>query len=265
VSRWCVFTSAGDYSNVCSWLAPRRSKSWDLIVAFYGDNDAERARLTAVADKLFPMRGSKFQNLLSLYRRMPELFSGYEYIWVADDDLMLDPYDIDRLFKLAARHDLWICQPAFSSRGRISHGITAQQNTYIRITNFVEVTCPLFRADKLREFLQIYDGELVGWGIDWWYCNALNISRNGKAAVIDSVVVTNPHSNQRRGGKREIESLQSDAVRQANWQATASRLHLQEYELQTLAQINETRLQVLTRRAGRLRRKVYAALSRPSA
>jgi len=260
LSRWCVFTSAGDYSNVCSWIPADRHKEWDLIVAFYGSSDVECARLAAVADILIRSRGSKFQNLRSIVLQKPELFSRYEYIWVADDDLILIPTEIDRLFELASRYDFWVCQPAFSPQGRVTYEITSKGSAHVRITNYVEVTCPVFRADKLMEFLQIYDGQLVGWGIDWWYCNVFDVSRNRKAAVIDEVVVTNPHAHQRRGGRREIESVQPSSVREANWKETASRLNLKEYRFRNLAYISESELQVLIRWAIRARTRLRALL-----
>jgi hypothetical protein len=262
VCRWCVFTSAGDYSNVCSWIPADGRKRWDLVVAFYGDSDSECARLAAVADMLFRSRGSKFQNLRSIFLQKPEMFLEYDYIWVADDDLLLIPGDIDRLFELASRYDFWVCQPAFSPQGRVSHQLTYKGGVHVRITNFVEMTCPVFRTDKLLEFLKIYDGVLVGWGIDWWYCNVFDVSRNRKAAVIDEIVMTNPHAHQRRGGKREIESLQPNSVREAHWKETASRLQLKQYEFRNLAQVSETERQVLLRWIIRARFRLRTLLSR---
>ena len=261
-SNWCVFTSAGDYSNVGAWIPTDGNRKWDLIVAFYGDSEAECAQLTAIADRLIRSRGSKFQNLRSIFLQSPELFSGYEYIWVADDDLILNPRDIDRLFELASRYDFWVCQPAFSPLGRVSYEITSKGGAHVRITTYVEVTCPMFRADKLFEFLRIYDGTLVGWGIDWWYCNVFDVIRYRKAAIIDEIVVTNPHAHQRRGGKREIESLQPTAVREARWKETAARLQLQEYGFRNLAHISDSERQIIVRWAMRVRAGLRARWSR---
>ena len=63
-------------------------------------------------------------------------------------------------------------QPAFSGLGKISHDFSRQQTPDgIRIVNVVEVTCPLFQRAKLAAFMDVYDGSLVGWGIDFWYSN----------------------------------------------------------------------------------------------
>jgi FkbM family methyltransferase len=240
-NRCCVFSSAGDFSNVFSWVSDLKDREWDLIVAFYGSDAATFDRFRSISRAAFRLQGSKFQNLKRLYARQPGIFAPYDWVWVADDDLIVSPADIGRLFETASRYDFWVSQPAFSSRGRISHPITAWggAGSSIRLVNFVEMTCPLFRKDKLEEFLGVYDGELVGWGIDWWYCNHLQADRYHKLAVIDEVVVTNPHDHQRAGGEREIVKLQSDQLRYERWRETAQNLHLAEYETRTLAQIRK--------------------------
>jgi FkbM family methyltransferase len=240
-NRWCVFTSAGDHNNVFSWVADSEEREWDLIVAFYGSNEGTFDRLRHISRAVFRLAGSKLQNLKKLFDRQPGIFAQYDFIWVADDDLMVAPADIGRLFDIASQYDFWICQPAFSSRGRISHPITrwGGSDSSIRLVNFVEITCPLFRKDRLEEFLGIYDGELVGWGIDWWYCNHFQAERYRKLAIIDEVTVTNPHDHQRAGGEREIVKLQSDEMRYERWLETAQNLHLLEYEPRTLAQIRK--------------------------
>ena len=104
----------------------------------------------------------------------------------------------------------------FSQLGKWSHKITrAQLFSYLRYVNFVEVTCPLFRTDRLVEFLAIYDPVLVGWGIDHWFMQTLVSDRKRKAAIVDAVVVTNPFDEVKGG--REIHTLQVDRIRHAAW------------------------------------------------
>lgn len=234
--RRCVFTSAGDRNNVASWVAGLEHRDWDLVVAFYGDDDQKYEELRKISKASFRIKGGKFPNLKTLHSRYPALFTHYEFVWVTDDDLIIDPPDIDRLFKLAARYDFWVSQPAFSHKGQIAHPVTAWDGngSNARIVSFVEVTCPLFRADKLWDFFEIYDGELVGWGTDWWFCNFFQSMVNFKLAVIDEVVVTNPF---RKGGVREIHKLQSDEMRVAKWKEVARSFHLSEYPEVTLARI----------------------------
>jgi hypothetical protein len=115
--RWCVFTSAGDHNNVLSWLAGLDGREWDLVVAFYGDDDAAFERLRPACRAAFRSKGSKFQNLKKLFNSEPQLFEQYDFIWIADDDLTIRPEDVAQLFRYAAEYGFWISQPAFSSEG----------------------------------------------------------------------------------------------------------------------------------------------------
>jgi len=235
--RWCIFTSAGDYSNLDGWVEGMETRPWDLITAFYGDDESVGAHIRGISQVYFRSKGSKFQNLKKLYTRWPDLFDQYDFVLVADDDLLLDPSGFETVFALAARYDFWVCQPAFSGEGRISHAITAWagEASSVRLVNFVEVTCPLFRTDKLKAFLDVYDGSIAGWGIDWWFCIVLDAQSSRKFAILDEVRVTNPHAHQRRNSSREILRLGSDVIRQRAWQLTKYRYGLSEYEHQTFA------------------------------
>ncbi|MDE2516289.1 MAG: hypothetical protein KGL12_09715 [Rhodospirillales bacterium] len=170
----------------------------------------------------------------SLFDEDPELFDQYDYIMVCDDDIIFPERGISIACSLAQRYDFWISQPSFAADSTISHGITRNHHQGIRITNFVEMTCPIFRRDKLIEFLQVYDGSLVGWGIDWWYCNLFQAQRFHKFAIFDQISVTNPPAHRKRGGIREIDRLQPAEQRKAAWQALAERLQLRQYPHRTL-------------------------------
>jgi hypothetical protein len=250
--RWCVFVSAGDFSNVAAWVEQEPDRQWDLIVAFYGDSDEEFRKLKELSDAIFPIKGGKFPNLKSLWSRQPDLFSGYEFIMVADDDLIFQFGNLSQLFAIAARYQFSVSQPAFSSDGRISHEITRWPGigSYIRIVNFVEITVPLFRADLLQAFLAVYDGVLVGWGIDWWFCQVLKSESSYRFAVLDEVVVVNPHDHQRRGAQREIVKLLDDQARELQWRDAMERYGLKEFPRMILAEIRRPRQERDSRRGG---------------
>jgi FkbM family methyltransferase len=238
-TRWCVFTSAGDNNNVLSWLPRFGARDWDLIIAFYGDDESVFRQLQPHSTVAYRVKGSKWQNLKKLYDEQPAILSNYEYIWITDDDMIFHRGDVRRMFELASTYDLWVSQPAFSGEGRISHEVTRWQglNSGIRLVNFVEVTCPIFRVDKLVHFLNAYDGHLVGWGIDWWYGSLLGANQVRKFGVLEEIVVINPHDHQRPGRSREIIKLQSNEERRQHWYNTKTRLGMSEYDTKTFATI----------------------------
>lgn len=151
--------------------------------------------------------------------------SRYSHVWLPDDDLLLDPQDIPRLFDLAEHFGFVVCQPARDPLGRVSHPHTAVDRTRgeMRLVNFVEMTCPLFRRESLEEFMQAFDGSLSGWGLDLWFGHVLGAGIPGRFGVIDAVTVFNPHERQKPGGFREIAALKADSERKQEYLQAAER------------------------------------------
>ena len=140
----------------------------------------------------------------------------YKYVFVLDDDLNIDGDRINEIFELADKLDLWVCQPSFNIKGKISHKITVQRLfSYLRFTNFVEVTCPLFKTAKLIDFLDVYDDKLIGYGIDWWMMDTL-LPPKDKVAIIDYFSCINPLDSD-KANTREIDLLQTHDERKRIW------------------------------------------------
>lgn len=214
-ARRLVFTSAGDYSCLALWS--KRPRSFDLWVSHYGNTPGNYRQY---ADYYMERKGAKFPNLAYAASRWPAYFSKYDAVLVIDDDLNLSAAQIDALFDLREQQDLLIVQPAYTPRGKNSHDINvAVPFMKYRLTNFVEMGAPLFRKDVLDNFLKVFDGSLTGIGTDWWFLQATKDtygSLDGRLAIVDAVVCTNPFNN-RKGGRREIERLQSIEDRSADW------------------------------------------------
>ena len=207
-----VFTSAGERSNLRGWLKGRRN--FDLWTVYYGDG---RAMFQELSTFYLPRKGSKFQNLHYCYQHWPEVLGRYDAIMVMDDDIVIDATGITRLFEIRRELDLWALQPAFRLSGKISWQITAVRPTAkLRYTNFIEMACPLFRRDKLDDFMAVYDPELVGYGADWWFLSTLGPDIDNRVAVVDEVTCINPH-DRAKGGVREIDRLQSHEKRKQVW------------------------------------------------
>jgi hypothetical protein len=210
--RNLVFTSAGDRSNVRLWLKGRRN--FDVWISYYGEAPG---RYSEIADFYNVRRGSKFGNLRFACDTWPELLAPYEAVLVSDDDIVISGTQTSRLFEIREEMGLWLLQAAFSPLGKISWGITrAQRDSRLRFTNFVEMTCPLFRKDKLDAFMRVFDPVLTGIGTDWWFMESLGDDIEGKVAIIDAIVCTNP-SDRSKGGIRECDRLDTEAARNAAW------------------------------------------------
>lgn len=214
-NKYLVFTSAGVNSNLTHWLKGERN--FDLWVSYYGDEDNKFAN---EADYYIAKKGGKFPNFHYCYNKWREIIKGYDAVMIMDDDLIFSGSDISKLFKLQEEYNLWLLQPAFDRRGKVSFSITeVHAFTKLRYTNFIEVTCPLFQKEKLVEFMDVYDPLLIGWGVDLWYSEIMSKQdiKHNKIAIIDEVSCINPRDKTKQNKAREIDKLQSTDIRRQVW------------------------------------------------
>jgi len=245
--KWCVFTSAGDNNNVRGWLRGQTSNNWDLVTAYYGNNDQEYLDLANLSSHCFRSKGGKFQILKRFAAQNPRYFDQYSYVWVLDDDTQIVVGKIEDAFAIAESFEFWIAQPAFLPQGKISHPITAYAGPHCdyRLVNFVELGAPIFRSDKLCEFLNVFDGSLTGYGVDYWYMNhfearelssfgsLIGDKRSIRFAIIDKVQAINPNDGKKGG--REIDRLKPTEDRLAEWNEARKKYNLFEYHHKVFA------------------------------
>jgi hypothetical protein len=222
-SKNLVFTSAGDHSNISRWLTG--SRDFDLWVVYYADG---RGGFQAQADHYVRHSGTKFQNLHYCYTRWREVFQRYSAVMVADDDILIDARSITRLFAVREQLDLWALQPAFRPVGKISWDITRiRPEARVRYTNFIEMTCPLIRRDKLDAFMDVFDPELIGYGEDWSLLHSLGPDLANRVAIVDEISCINPY-DRTKGGTREIDRLATHNERKEAWERVKARHGLNE-------------------------------------
>ena len=227
-NEYLVFGSIGDQSK---WFENGQwggnDRLYDLYIAYYGSDVTKIVLSSMTADRFFEMKGGKFQNLYALYQAKPEFFNGYKYIAVLDDDIDISSTEINIMFQIAEKLDLWICQPSFTDDSKISHDITRHENGIsVAYTNLIEMNCPFFNASKLFQVLNSdkNDGTLYGYGTDYMYQDILGDS-DKKYAIIHSVQCRNPEDHEKPDG-REILKLASQETRVGQWNAYAQRFNL---------------------------------------
>ena len=197
------------------WVSGSTGRDFDLWVVYYGDHPD---RYAEHADFYGRGKGTKFQNLHRVYQRYGDAIAQYDAVMVSDDDILIDATGLTRLFEIRKQLNLWVVQPAFRLAGKISWDITRMSPTsQIRYTNFIEMTCPLFRRDKLDLFMANFDPQLSGYGEDWWFLNLLGPNLDHRLAIVDEVSCVNPFDNT-KGGEREIDRVNSHMERKEVWE-----------------------------------------------
>ena len=223
-NKYLVYTSAGDNASIRWWL--QGSRNFDLWVTYYGEHQGKYRDVATIYNA---RKGGKFPNLHHAYKVGRDMFRRYQAVMVMDDDIVISGTAISRLFEILEERQLWILQPAFDPMGKVSIPITCIDPRYrIRYTNFVEVTCPLFRTDKLEQFMGVYDPKLIGWGCDSWFLDVLRSTSKKKIAIVDEIPCLNPLDREKQGG-REIDKLQKEAERIRVWQEVQNKYEIRTY------------------------------------
>jgi hypothetical protein len=180
-----VFVRAGDDSLHPEWIRGDPARTWDCFVSYYG-----REARSEFGGEYFARGGiNKFQHLKALATEAPDLFSAYDYVWVADPDISVEPGDISRLFSIVRAHGVDLSQPSLTPNSHVSHRITLHNQNYrLRRTNFVEVMCPVFSRAVLKTCMSSFEATKSTWGLDYLWPALLGA--RARIAVIDEIQVS---------------------------------------------------------------------------
>lgn len=116
-----------------------------------------------------------------------DLLNKYDYFWFPDYDVEINDLDLRNLVKLAKMYDFALCQPSLSHDSYLTWNASKHvPSSIVRESNFVEIGCPLFRKDFLKQTIWTFNLNYSGWGLDYlWY----SLRGNNKLGIIDLVEV----------------------------------------------------------------------------
>jgi len=211
--RNLVFTSVGPNSKFDT-LWTDANQNYDIYIIYYGDDPAQYEKYKASAKWAEKRKGSKFQNFHYFYNTYPHIIATYDRYFILDDDIIIRPSDISKMFAYSYKYKLSICGPSFSEDSIAYHPVTHHKpNTILQYTNFVEVNTPLFSREALQKFMNYYDGSIIGAGLDYLYIWANNNSNaTDKFAIIHDVQCINPSTQTKGLAHRELYSLKEPAL-----------------------------------------------------
>ena len=202
--RNLVIATTGDTESChTEWL--NGEKNFDLMLVNYG----EPGLYSEDADYFLDARGFKLEITRKAIEHYKEEVTGYDAIWLPDDDLSISTEGINRLFSTFNEFQLDLAQPAILNAENCSFGITVRQHDFrLRFVNFVELGRALFRRSALLQLLETFDATRSGWGVDLLWAHRL---RHGRLAVIDEAPVKHVRPIDLQGG-RYYQRLQAEGI-----------------------------------------------------
>jgi uncharacterized protein DUF707 len=210
-SRRClVVVRAGDNSLHPAWLDPHAQdqRLWDLHLSYYGTlRDPFPDRPSDVT--LSFERGTSFCGLADCFKKAPfrRPLDSYDWIWLPDDDLLMDQQEINAFFRYVMKYDLKLAQPALHETSYVAHVITSRHSgSLLRFTDFVEVMCPSFSRRALKRCLPYFRETISSWGLDFLFPKLLGYPPRS-IAIVDAAVAV--HTRKIRTG------LHYDRMREA--------------------------------------------------
>jgi hypothetical protein len=227
--RNLLVVRAGDESLHPTWLRGDGSKTFDLMVSYFGECSG---RYKDRCDFYHVMKGPRWPAHDEICRAHPALIAQYDHVAFVCDDIVAAQADWDRLFGM--RLDL--AQPAV--RGHLSHAITAPvDGCLLRFTNFVEIMCPVFSRRALARVKSSFCESRSGWGLDLVWPQWLQglQGQNARIAIVDAVQVE--HGRPLREGTLYplLAKLGVDPMAERN--EVFARLNLHPMQLQEITRI----------------------------
>jgi hypothetical protein len=221
-----VIITCGSNSLHQFWEKNHKTDSnFDLALLIY-DNSTYNDINSKEAKFIQVEQGIKFKLFNTFLKTNPQILDEYEYFLLFDDDLLCTIDDLSEFFDIIKKHNFDLAQPSLTQDSYYSHIPTLNHNnSYYRLTNYVEIMCPAFSRRFLKDIKSIFD-EIevgVGYGLEqYWYevlDNYKGISKYlGKVGIIDKIAVkhTKPPGSGNFYGKVDINKEASYIISKCN-------------------------------------------------
>jgi hypothetical protein len=184
-NRNLVVVRAGDKSVHPAWGLSKQ-RNWDLAVSYFGENPH---LYDFRCDFFHHFQGTKWEGLADLFATSLIDIGNYDYIWLPDDDILVDEATINALFARAKNDQFDLFQPALTINSHFSWDITREDfRCFSRRTNFVEIMAPGFSLRCFRLLTGSFKLTSSGWGLEWLWAREVG-SRGFKMGIIDATPV----------------------------------------------------------------------------
>jgi hypothetical protein len=186
--RNLLIVRAGPSSTHAQWLQHDSNRNWDIGLSCFGGSPPPREDLYRFITYL---EGPKWPAVKQTVMKFRSIIAEYDYIWIPDDDLVMEAGSISHFFWVCAEAGLGLAQPALTSDSFFTHPLTVCDSRYVlRYTNFVEIMAPCFRRDVFSRCLPTFDLNITGWGLDFIWPTLLD--QNSLVGIVDAFAMRHP-------------------------------------------------------------------------
>lgn len=210
--RALVVVRMGAHHRVGALLnVPREARCWDLAVSLYDDIDLG---CDASAEIVHQYKGGKWDGIHRLFTEMDWLLSAYDRYWLVDDDIEVEPEQVEALFRYVREQRFELAQPALTLDSFYSHRLTlCCEGFRHRYSNLVEIMAPIVTVDVMRQVLPWLQCTRSGFGIDWFWQTLVSDPRR-TIAIIDALPVAHRRPlRQHLRGRMQLDSLSPERER----------------------------------------------------
>lgn len=183
-ARCLIVTRVGRKSLHSAWLHGVGDFGIDTVLSAY-ESISDTSRDGVIVEH---RPGRKVEGYASFLRDRADLWKQYDYVCLLDEDILSTPETFAKAFDLAKRHNIAISQPALTRDSYFTYAACLAQPVWqMRYVNFIEMMCPIFRADALGKVLPLFQEGLES-GIDLIWCNLLS-DGSERFAILDAAPV----------------------------------------------------------------------------
>jgi len=176
-----VICPVGDHSFHQAWLKPGRG--FDVLLIYYGYQPGRYRGEAEYYIECYEL--GKMSKIYHAINHFKKEMARYEFIALADDDLITTEKAFNLLFSKFRQYGLDAAQPAIDN-GFVSYPLTTRHlDCELRYVNFIETMCPTFSGPLLlNDLLPTLVVNKSSWGLDFLWAQIL---RGKKIAFLDSV------------------------------------------------------------------------------
>ncbi|WP_054113287.1 hypothetical protein [Marinagarivorans algicola] len=147
-NRFLIIARVSDQSHHATWLESGHPH-FDTFLSYSGDTPNTYQNACTFYDQ---QKGERWSVIATIVEQYWELISTYEAIWFADETLLTNATNINRLFALFSGHQLALAHPAFTFDSHHHNALFLQHpRMLMRFTNGVDATAPIMSSTTLAQ------------------------------------------------------------------------------------------------------------------